>query len=218
MRLVRWFLNVLLVGLCVAILKPWGQQDPINRNALTHNDQTSKLFIEITDPIDNLPQLARLALTHYFESGQVPVMPSSRISPWSESSGLFVTLTHQGRARGCWGSLVPVAPDLATATIQAAIGAATQDWRYPPVQASELDILSIQVSIIQQVFPIQSLAHIDPTQSGLFIRSGPQGAVLLPGEALTAQWQLATARKLAGIPENAEVELFQVEAEIFHDF
>jgi AMMECR1 domain-containing protein len=168
--------------------------------------------------VDSLPALARSTLDHYFATGQVLSVPDPLPQEWQRSSGLFVTLSLEGQTRGCWGTIQATAPNLALATIRAVIGAATRDWRYPPLKASELSQIAIQVAIVHDIHPIDSVTQLDPTRSGLLIRSGNQGAVLLPGEALTPQWQLSTARQLAGIPPQAPVHLFRVEAELIHEF
>jgi AMMECR1 domain-containing protein len=172
-----------------------------------------------SDP--SLPHLARLTLEHYFVHGTLPAFTDQDLpipAEWQQSAGLFVTISRQGKQRGCWGTLVPSARNLATATMKAAIGAATRDWRYPPLQAWELPTASIQVAIVKSFVPIESMQQVDPVHQGLFLRSGPRGAVLLPGEALTTEWQLATAQHLAGIPTGARVELFRVEVEMLHEF
>lgn len=166
---------------------------------------------------ETLPQLARIALEHYFATGDLPPAPDPIPDSWQRSHGVFVTLSHQGRTRGCWGTLQSVSPDLAQATIHAAIGSATRDPRYPPLRAAELPEISIQVALVKQVSPIRSMDEIDPTQSGIFVRSGSQGGVLLPGEALTSEWQIATARRWAGIPQQVPVEMFRVEAQVLHE-
>lgn len=165
-----------------------------------------------------LPALARQAIAYYFATGQVLPTPAGIPPHWQRSAGVFVTVTTHRQPRGCWGSLEPRSADLATATIQAAVGAVSRDWRYPPLQAGELETAAIQVAIVRRVVPIPSVEGLDPTRMGLFIRSGPQGAVLLPGEALTPEWQLATARRWAGIPADQPVELFRVEADLLHEF
>ncbi|MFS8793254.1 AMMECR1 domain-containing protein [Synechococcus sp. R55.8] len=175
---------------------------------------------------DTLPALARQAIAYYFATGQV-LPPPEEIPPhWRRSAGVFVTVSTEGRPRGCWGSLDPSGEDLARATIRAAVGAVTRDWRYVPLQPGELESASIQVAIVRRVVPIASagrspfaaVEQVDPTRMGLFVRSGTRGAVLLPGEALTTEWQLATAKRLAGIPADQPVELFRVEAELLHEF
>ncbi|MDX2272079.1 MAG: AMMECR1 domain-containing protein [Cyanobacteriota bacterium] len=168
--------------------------------------------------IPSLPHLARKALSHYFTTGEVLALPQPVEVEWQRAAGVFVTLSHQGKTRGCWGSLTPIAPDLGTATIRAAIAAATRDGRYPPLQASELPEISIQVAIVQEILPIASVHEMDPTRFGLWVRSGSQAAVVLAGEALTPEWQLATARRWAGISESAGVELFRVKTQMLYEF
>ncbi len=165
-----------------------------------------------------LPQLARETLEHYFATGDLLSPPEPLPQSWRRSTGVFVTLSQQGQTRGCWGTLISASPDLAQATIRAAVGAATRDPRYPPLRATELPQISIQVALVEQVAPIQSITEVDPTQAGVFVRAGSQGGVLLPGEALTSDWQIATARRWAGIPPGVPVEIFRVEAQLLHEF
>ncbi|MCJ2544180.1 AMMECR1 domain-containing protein [Thermostichus vulcanus] len=167
---------------------------------------------------ETLPALARQAIAHYFATGQLLPTPEGIPPHWRRSAGVFVTVSTHRQPRGCWGSLQPSSRDLATATIRAAVGAVSRDWRYVPLRAGELETASIQVAIVRRVVPIVSVEGVDPTRMGLFIRSGTQGAVLLPGEALTPEWQLATARRWAGIPAEQPVELFRVEADLLHEF
>ncbi len=167
---------------------------------------------------ETLPALARQAIAHYFATGQVLPAPAEIPPHWQHPAGVFVTVSKEGRPRGCWGSLDPRGEDLARATIWAAVGAVTRDWRYRPLQPGELESASIQVAIVRRVVPLASLEQVDPTRMGLFVRAGTRGAVLLPGEALTTAWQLSTAKQLAGIPADQPVELFRVEAELLHEF
>lgn len=174
--------------------------------------------VKSIDTPETLPQLARAALEHYFATGDLIASPQPIPTEWQRSAGVFVTLSRDGRTRGCWGTLVPTSPDLAQATIRAALGAAQRDHRYPPLRASELPEVSIQVAVVREVIPIRSTSEIDPTRSGVFIRAGGQGGVLLPGEALTSEWQLATARRWAGIPDHIPVEIFRVDALLLHEY
>ncbi len=212
-----WLVGLPLVGLCLSLVFPWSSLEPQPTQTMEWVSQAPNPA-EIPYPIasQTLPHLARQALEYYFSTGHVLALHAEIPAEWQQGAGLFVTLSQQGVPRGCWGSLDPMAPNLAEATIQAAIGAATRDWRYAPLQATELDQIAIQVSIIRAVYPVTSMDQVDPTQAGLFVRSGPQGAVLLPGEALTTDWQLATARRLAGI--SGPMDLFKVEAELLYEF
>jgi AMMECR1 domain-containing protein len=167
---------------------------------------------------DTLPALARQAIAHYFMTGEILPPPEGIPAHWQRSAGVFVTVSTDGKPRGCWGSLDPSGENLAIATIRAAVGAVSRDWRYVPLRAAELESAAIQVAIVRRVVPIASVEQLDPTRMGLFIRSGTQGAVLLPGEALTTEWQLSTAKRVAGIPAAQPVELFRVEAELLHEF
>ncbi len=60
---------------------------------------------------------------------------------------VFVTLNHRGRLRGCIGSLEASQP-LASAVAESAHGAAFRDPRFAPLQAYELDDISIEISVL----------------------------------------------------------------------
>ena len=211
----------LLLGLLSLIVQSgchWLSQDPpppaVTASLPEANSPSNGQ--SISKPI-TLPALARQAIKEYLSTGAV-LDPPELLAAWQRQQGVFVTLGFGGRMRGCWGSLTPTAANLAQATIQAAIGAATRDPRYPPLRLTELEQVRIQVALIESVTPVADLQGLDPTRFGLWIRSGGQGAVLLPGEALTTQWQLSRAKALAGIPPAAPVELFRVTATMIHEF
>jgi uncharacterized protein (TIGR00296 family) len=219
----------LLLGLSgVLALGPVGKEQNLSEDSLgqSYPKKSDRKIVESNrtqspeqEILIGLPGLARRALEYYFATGQILTVSEKIPQDWQDPKGVFVTLSQNGQTRGCWGTLEPTAPDLGTATIRAALGAAQRDWRYPPLRPEELLEVSIQVAIIQSVTPVSAerLLSLDPTRVGLFVRSGSQGAVLLPGEALTPQWQLATAQRLAQIPDSQTLELFQVQAKRLHE-
>jgi len=211
----------LLLGLLGLMLPSgcyWLRQDPPSPSVAASFPEPSLQVNQPSPPRPStLPALARQAIREYLSTGAV-LDPPELLAAWQKQQGVFVTLSLGGQMRGCWGSLTPTAANLAQATIQAAIGAATRDPRYPPLRLTELEQVRIQVALIESVTPVADLQGLDPTRFGLWIRSGGQGAVLLPGEALTTQWQLSRAKALAGIPPAAPVELFRVTATMIHEF
>jgi len=138
-----------------------------------------------------------------------PVPPSS--SQGSERTiGVFITLVKNNKVRGCYGSLTPQGDSLAAQIQEYVKGAATLDFRHNPVRASELDQIVIILSFIQGIEPVSSIAEIDPKSEGLMVRNGDRAAVLLPGEARTASWQIEEAKRQAGIRRGEPVELFKI--------
>lgn len=124
--------------------------------------------------------------------------------------GVFVTLAAAGpdgrqHTRACWGSLQPTGGDLADVIAATALDALTQDYRQPPVRAAELGHLRFIVSLVGARTSVRPRERLQPRREGLYLTDGARGAVLLPGEALTAAWQEAACRQKAGIPPDTPV-------------
>ncbi len=66
---------------------------------------------------------------------------------FGEKRGVFVTLTINGSLRGCIGFPYPVMP-LGEAIAQAAVAAAREDPRFPPVSKQELAAISLEVTVL----------------------------------------------------------------------
>src|SRR5690349_19373341 len=98
---------------------------------------------EMVDPKDQqlLLELARHAIQTTIQKGRrLPAVES--LSPLlREKRGTFVTL-WEDQLRGCIGFPYPVKP-LAEAVQEAAVSAALQDPRFPPVRLEELPHLEI---------------------------------------------------------------------------
>ncbi len=130
--------------------------------------------------------LARQALaravghSEHSASPLVPV-PPGLIQP----KACFVTLTKHGALRGCVGNLAPHAP-LYQTVAENARRAALRDPRFPPVQASELDDLKIEISVLNDAQPLhyespeQLLSLLRPNQDGVLLQIGGRLAMFLP--------------------------------------
>lgn len=97
----------------------------------------------------------------------------------------FVTLTRQGELRGCIGTLEAYQP-LAEDVREHAVGAALQDYRFPPVQPEELPEIKIEISRLTPPQPLhyetpeQLLTLLRPGVDGVILRDGLQRATFLP--------------------------------------
>jgi len=136
-------------------------------------------------------------------------MPDARVP-----AGVFVCLKRQGELRGCVGTTEPVQGTLAKEVIENAIGSATRDPRFPPVEPSELNDLEITVDVLGAAEPVLDLSGLDHRRYGIILRSGIRHSVLLPdieGINSVAE-QMEVARKKAGLGPNDPVEIrrFQV--------
>lgn len=99
--------------------------------------------------------------------------------------GAFVTLTLDGRLRGCIGTVQPHRP-LVNDVVSNAFKAAFADARFKPLTAAELDRLDVEISILSHQRPISFdsekalLAALRPDRDGLVITDGDKRALFLP--------------------------------------
>lgn len=126
----------------------------------------------------------------------------------AEPGATFVTLTQNGRLRGCIGSLEAHRP-LAVDVAKNAVAAAFSDPRFAPLSASELSRTRVEVSLLTpaEPFPVASeadaLARLRPGIDGLILSYGRQRATFLPQvwESLSDPRQFMSQLKIkAGLP------------------
>ncbi len=136
--------------------------------------------------------------------------------------GAFVTLKKKGLLRGCIGFIEPVLP-LYETVIRAAIYAACQDLRFPPVTADELKDLEIEISVLTTPQRIHDPLLIEVGKHGLIIAKGDHRGILLPQVPVENKWPrqefLERACLKAGLPRDAwtsGAEIYIFEAIVFH--
>ena len=105
------------------------------------------------------------------------------------ASGAFVTLKRDGQLRGCIGTLRCRRP-LAEEVARLAVSAATEDPRFEPLRASELDGLDVEVSVLG---PLEAIDPNDPAafeigRHGLVVEQGERRGLLLPQVATEWGW------------------------------
>lgn len=105
---------------------------------------------------------------------------------WLDAPGAsFVTLTSDGRLRGCIGSLLAYR-SLREDVADNARAAAFRDRRFPPLVASEFDQIRLEVSVLTEPEPLSftdvhdALAQLRPGIDGVVLRRGTQRATFLP--------------------------------------
>lgn len=139
------------------------------------------------------------------------------------ASGVFVTIKEGGKLRGCLGTLQSRG-DLAEEVARCAADAASEDPRFPPVAASELPDLSVEVSVLgplERIDPADSAA-ITIGRHGLVAEQGHRRGLLLPQVAIEWGWTVEqflrqTCRK-AGLPGDAwrhGARIWRFDAEVF---
>jgi len=141
----------------------------------------------------------------------------------SRPCGAFVSLhgRQDHELRGCIGRVVVREPLLETVR-EMAVAAATQDPRFEPVRAAELDGLAIEISVLEPPYPIRA-EQVAVGRHGLIVRHGGHSGLLLPQVPVEHGWDrerfLAMTCRKAGLPEDAwrrvDCELLGFEAEVF---
>lgn len=95
-------------------------------------------------------RLARLSLETYVRTGQrLGSLPDDLPEELTgQAAGAFVSLHAGGRLRGCIGTTVPTAKNVAWEIVQNAVSAGTRDPRFPAVRADELEELEYSVDVL----------------------------------------------------------------------
>jgi uncharacterized protein (TIGR00296 family) len=173
---------------------------------------------------------ARAVVDSYVRHGTVPDVEMT--STFSKKGGVFVTLsTHPGgELRGCIGYPEP-AYRLADALKDSAVSAAARDPRFPPVTADELDLLTIEVSLLTPPLeievddPSQLPSNITVGQDGLIVESGSGRGLLLPQVPVEWGWDaeefLSQTCLKAGLRADAWLmpgtKVFEFQGEVFSE-
>jgi uncharacterized protein (TIGR00296 family) len=181
-----------------------------------------------------LVQTARLAIAKYLENNQVIKAPEGTPEKLWRKSGVFVTLNTAKPAhelRGCIGFPYPEEA-LVNATIKAAIYAATEDPRFPPVSLDEFkDAVVVELTVLTQPQVLKTRDRktlpdmIKVGHHGLVVEGKGTSGLLLPQVATEWNWDasefLTNCCLKAGLPPDSwlldgiEVKVF--EGEIFEE-
>jgi AmmeMemoRadiSam system protein A len=106
--------------------------------------------------------------------------------------GAFVSIHRRaGGLRGCLGRLEPDAPLAHTVHDLAAL-VSDSDPRFEPVQASELDQLHIEISVLTPEQPVASIDEVEVGRHGLIVEHGRRRGVLLPQVPTELGWDRLT--------------------------
>lgn len=115
--------------------------------------------------------------------GRTPPTPAA--GALAEPGATFVTLTRDGKLRGCIGSLEAWRP-LAEDVRANARAAAFRDPRFPPLRPDEVADTHVEVSLLGSAEPLavhteaDAVAQLRPRVDGVIVRSGGHRATFLP--------------------------------------
>ncbi|HAF95650.1 MAG TPA: hypothetical protein DCG50_06355 [Elusimicrobia bacterium] len=122
---------------------------------------------------------ARKNIEDYAKNGRITPLPMSQRLEFNQPAAVFVTLTENGRLRGCIGSMEPGAA-LADAVGAYAVSAAFNDPRFSPVKRNELPKIKIEISILSPLKRIASYAEVEPRRHGVYVVRGAKSGTYLP--------------------------------------
>jgi AmmeMemoRadiSam system protein A len=164
------------------------------------------------------PVLARAAVArHLIPGAPSPRTPEdSAAALWDTPKACFVSIkTLNGGLRGCIGTIVPTKPRLEEEIRANAIAAATQDHRFRPMTAAELEEVTFSVDILSPPEPVEDVKTLDPAVFGVIVSKGNRRGLLLPNlpGVRSVSQQLLIAAQKAGISDltDARIQRFTVE-------
>ena len=172
----------------------------------------------------DLLAIARNTLVQYLKDGNILEVDAAKLSENVKTNcGAFVTLHKHGELRGCIGRFEPNEP-LYKVVQQMAIAAATEDYRFPQVQANELKELDIEISVLTPMRKINSIDEIELGKHGIYIKKGIRSGTFLPQVANETGWTKEEflghcAQDKAGIGWDGwkDADIFIYEALIFSE-
>ncbi|MFB6109824.1 MAG: TIGR00296 family protein [Halodesulfurarchaeum sp.] len=167
---------------------------------------------------------ARETVESAVESGSPPPLPESVDPVFEVERGAFVTLEKGDQLRGCIGRPLPEQTAI-EAIRAAAVGAATDDPRFRPIESRELDSITVEMSVLT---PPETLETVDPSRitvgrDGLIVSRGGQRGLLLPQVPVDRGWDaetfLAETCRKAGLPgdcwQSSDGRVERFEAQVF---
>jgi AmmeMemoRadiSam system protein B/AmmeMemoRadiSam system protein A len=140
-----------------------------------------------------LLKISRKTLEEFVRNGKIPEFKIES-ETLKKNAGAFVTLKKFGDLRGCIGYILPVKP-LYQAVIENTINACSRDFRFPPVDSSELKDIEIEISVLSPPVPVKSYNEIEIGKHGIILKKGFHQAVFLAHVAPEQGWDLPTTLK-----------------------
>jgi len=181
-----------------------------------------------------LVKLAREAAETYLKKRETLKVPEGVSSKLKALCGVFVTINSvKGRAhqlRGCIGFPYPTTM-LAQAVIESAISSATQDPRFMPMRAEELDHVVFEVSVltppetVEVENPQEYCSKIKVGRDGLIVERTYCKGLLLPQVPVELNWDeetfLCECCVKAGLPPDSWLlkgtKVYKFQAIIFEE-
>ena len=170
-----------------------------------------------------LLEIARDAVIHQVRNNDYSPTPREE-KALNQHSGCFVTITQEGRLRGCIGNFQSQQP-LFQEVANMAVAAASQDPRFQPMSPDELNNFNLEITILSPLEKIDDTNLIEVGTHGIYIIKGFNRGVLLPQVATEYGWDreafLQQTCVKAGLPENSwqltGTEIYIFSGQIIHE-
>lgn len=169
-------------------------------------------------------KLAKEAIATYLKTGKQMQIPTNLPTEMTDNkSGVFVTLLAgpQRKLRGCIGTYRPTKESIAAEIISNAIAAAIKDYRFPPIEISELSQICYEVSILHKPEQVKTLEDLNVKKYGVIVKSTDRrSGLLLPNiESVdTPEKQVAIAAQKGGINlDRDQIYLFRFSVDKYAD-
>jgi len=121
-----------------------------------------------------LVDLAKKAVENYISESKIISPPSKLPEEFlNKKSGTFVTIKKNDELRGCIGTYLPTKKNIVKEVIDNAIAAATEDYRFGPIQKEELPYLSYTVYILNEPELVKDIKELDPKKYGIIVKTVP---------------------------------------------
>jgi AmmeMemoRadiSam system protein A len=158
-----------------------------------------------------LAELAKKSVEGFIQNGKEIPLPAELTPEMTAKAGVFVSIKKKGNLRGCIGTFMPYAEDVAHEIIKNAISAATNDPRFDPVTEDELSELEYSVDVLTPPEKVADISELDPKKYGIVVIHGSRKGLLLPDlEGVSSvEEQLRIAKMKAWINPDEKVEIFR---------
>ncbi len=202
------------VGYAVACFEPDGTDESRAFDVRCQQEERKRMGA-IRGQEDAYVRLARSTVEMFVKTGETLAMPDDLPEEMtSNRAGVFVSLKVRGKLRGCIGTISAVTDSIASEIVRNAVSACSEDPRFSPVTAGELDRIDYSIDILGPAEKIDSIEALDTKKYGVIVTSGYRKGLLLPNldGVDTVEEQLRIAKQKAGIPESerCRMERFEV--------
>jgi len=202
------------VGYAVAAFTPEEADESRAFDVLYQRAERERLS-EVRAGEDAFVRLARRTIEALVRTGETPALPEDLPEEMKNSrAGVFVSLKIAGKLRGCIGTTAAATDCVAQEIVKNAVAACSEDPRFDPVRAKELERITYSVDVLGKTERIDSVDQLDAKRYGVIVISGYRKGLLLPNlEGVeTVEEQLKIAKRKAGIPdyERCRMERFEV--------